>query len=190
MSAREREYGDCRACRSQVLRRDVIRWGTAGAMTMMLGQLFPGRVLGASERTAVVLRRHPRRAVATLSELEIDKPRFFNYPSDADLTDAMLIRLARRAGGGIGPQQDIVAFSAYCTHMGGSLAGGYLAKYKLLGCGEHLTTFDLTRHGLVVAGHATQALPQIVLELDGDTVYATGVVGLLYGYHDNLTDGS
>ncbi|MEZ6152138.1 MAG: hypothetical protein R3C09_18710 [Pirellulaceae bacterium] len=49
----------------------------------------------------------------------------------------------------------------------------------------YLTTFDLTRHGIVVAGHATERLPQIILEIDGDQIYATGIVGLLYGYHQS-----
>jgi arsenite oxidase small subunit len=46
----------------------------------------------------------------------------------------------------------------------------------------HLTTFDLTRHGMVISGHATESLPQIVLEVQGDDIYAVGVQGLVYGY--------
>ena len=54
------------------------------------------------------------------------------------------------------------------------------------------TTFDLTRHGMVVAGHATDNLPQVVLELEGDDIYAQGVLGLIYGYSSNtlFTKGS
>jgi arsenite oxidase small subunit len=50
----------------------------------------------------------------------------------------------------------------------------------------HLSTFDLTRHGLVVAGHGTQSLPQVVLEADDDVLYATGMMGLIYGFSSNL----
>lgn len=50
----------------------------------------------------------------------------------------------------------------------------------------HWTTFDLTRHGMVVSGHATQGLPQVVLELDGDDIVAFGVLGLIFGYGNNL----
>jgi arsenite oxidase small subunit len=39
---------------------------------------------------------------------------------------------------------------------------------------------------MVVSGHATQGLPQIILELEGDDILATGVLGLIFGYHDNL----
>jgi len=39
---------------------------------------------------------------------------------------------------------------------------------------------------MVISGHATESLVQIVLELDGDDVYATGVLGLVYGTFDSL----
>ncbi|MBT4513556.1 MAG: hypothetical protein HOC77_00505, partial [Chloroflexi bacterium] len=59
-------------------------------------------------------------------------------------------------------------------------------------CGWHLSTYDLTRHGIIVSGHATQGLPQITLELEGDDIYATGVQALIFGFNDNEqapTDG-
>ena len=39
---------------------------------------------------------------------------------------------------------------------------------------------------MVVAGHATEALPQVFLELEGDDIYAIGVLGLIYGYSSNV----
>jgi arsenite oxidase small subunit len=63
------------------------------------------------------------------------------------------------------------------------LQGTYKDAYQALGpCPLHLTTFDLTRHGMVISGHATESLPQIVLEVQGDDIYAVGVQGLVYGY--------
>jgi arsenite oxidase small subunit len=38
---------------------------------------------------------------------------------------------------------------------------------------------------MLVSGHATESLPQIVLEVDGPDVVATGVMGLLSGYSAN-----
>ena len=82
-----------------------------------------------------------------------------------------------------------MAFSTLCTHMGGPLVGQYRGQYKVLGpCPFHLTTFDLTKHGMVVAGQATESLPQIALEVTGDQIWATGVRGLIYGYHSNLAN--
>ena len=98
-----------------------------------------------------------------------------------------VVKLGRRAGGGIGPDQDVVAFSAYCSHMGRGIHGIYNAEHKVAGpCPQHLTTYDLTRHGMLIAGHATQSLPQVILELEGDDIYAIGVLGLIYGYPNNL----
>ncbi|MCP4617696.1 MAG: Rieske 2Fe-2S domain-containing protein, partial [Bradyrhizobium sp.] len=89
------------------------------------------------------------------------------------------------AAGGVGPDKDIVAFSKLCSHMGAPL-NGFRADHSTLGpCAEHLTVFDLRRHGMVVSGHATETLPQAVLKTDGDDIYAVGVLGLIYGFHDS-----
>ncbi|HJN93471.1 MAG TPA: arsenite oxidase small subunit AoxA, partial [Dehalococcoidia bacterium] len=53
----------------------------------------------------------------------------------------------------------------------------------------HFTTFDLTHRGMVVLGQATENLPQVVLEIDGDDIVAVGVNGIIYGYRNNLLDG-
>lgn len=128
---------------------------------------------------------YPRRLVGKLSQLEIDVPMDIEYP-DAD-SPAVLVKLGVPAGGGVGGDADIVSFSTLCTHMGGALDGTYKAKYKGLGpCPLHLTTFDLTRHGIVVAGHATESLPQVLLEVKGDEIFATGVMGLIYGRAENV----
>lgn len=153
---------------------------------MLLGDVFPGRVLGQNQNAAVEVRRLPRRKIARLTELQNGVDVAFHYPGDGELENCLLVKTGEKSGGGIGPQQDIVAFSGRCTHMGGSLDGEYKSEHRVVGpCRAHLTTFDLTRHGIVVAGHATQALPQIILELEGDDIYATGIVGLLYGYSVN-----
>ncbi len=99
----------------------------------------------------------------------------------------MLVKLGTPAGGGIGPDQDVVAFNAVCVHQGGPLSGSYKGQTKTLGaCPLHLSTYDLTRHGILVSGQAYENLPQVLLELDGDDIYAVGVMGLIYGRHDNI----
>ncbi len=88
--------------------------------------------------------------------------------------------------GGIGPDEDIVAFSRVCTHMGCELTE-YQAEHGVLGpCACHFSTFDLIHNGQVTLGQATQNLPQVLLQIDGDDVYATGVVRLVYGYANTL----
>ena len=41
-----------------------------------------------------------------------------------------------------------------------------------------------------VHASATQNLPQIKLETDGKDIYAVGISGLVYGFRDNLADGT
>ncbi len=131
---------------------------------------------------------YPRQKIAALSALKTGEPVEFNYPF-ADVSN-ILVKLGTEAGGGIGAQRDVVAFNQQCTHMGGPLQGSYKDQYQVLGpCPMHLTTFDLTKHGMVVSGHATESLPQILLEVDGDDIYAVGVMGLIFGYADNTVNG-
>ncbi|MBI4755069.1 MAG: arsenate reductase (azurin) small subunit [Betaproteobacteria bacterium] len=135
-------------------------------------------------QAAAIKAGYARKKIGKLSALKAGEPVAFNYPF-ADVRN-ILVKVGAPAGGGIGPEKDVVAFNQQCTHMGGPLEGTYKAKYQALGpCPLHLTTFDLTRHGMVISGHATESLPQIVLEVQGDDIYATGVMGLIYGYAAN-----
>jgi arsenite oxidase small subunit len=95
--------------------------------------------------------------------------------------------MGQKAGGGVGKQRDVVAFNTICTHQGGPLMGTYNAEHKTLGqCPFHLTTYDLTRYGIIVSGQAYQSLPQVLLEVKGDSIYAVGVMGLIFGRNNNL----
>ena len=130
---------------------------------------------------------YPRKLIGKLSALKQDKPLDFQYPDEGAFSEAMLVKLGQKAGGGIGPGQDVVAFNYTCTHQGGPLNGTYKADTKSLGaCPLHLSTYDLTRHGILISGQAYQSLPQILLELEGDNIFAVGVFGLIYGRYDNL----
>ena len=123
--------------------------------------------------------------VAELNKLKVGEPIAFNYPYD-DVRN-IIVKLGVPAGGGIGPDNDIVAFNQQCPHQGGPLDGTYKKQHQMLGpCPLHLTTFDLTRHGMIVSGHATESLPQIVLAIRGNDIYAIGVMGLVFGYSANL----
>ena len=134
-----------------------------------------------------VVTAHPRVKVATLSGLSDGDVIDFKYPTEQ--SPVSLVKLGRRADGGIGPDADVVAFGTDCTHMGCPLAGTFKVEYGILGpCGCHFTTFDLGRRGSVVLGQATENLPQILLDLDGDDIYAVGTLGILYGFRDNLAD--
>lgn len=175
----EHEEGD-RACMS---RRQFLL--TGGAVVTLAA--VPGGLTFAAPMQALKA-DYPRMKVGSLSALKLGKPVTFAYPYPS--VRNILVKLGAPAGAGVGKDGDVVAFNQQCTHMGGPLDGTYKEKHQVLGpCPLHLTTFDLTRHGMVVSGHGTESLPQIVLETKGDDIYAVGVLGLIWGYSANVAGG-
>ena len=165
-----------------VSRRSFLKGGVVGGTIMLSGiPGMEGKVLAAQ------VARYPRKLIGQLSALTTDQPLKFKYPDEGRNSGSVLVKLGEPAGGGLGPDRDVVAFNALCTHMGGPMGGTYKPEHKILGpCPFHQSTFDLTRHGIIVSGHATESLPQVLLELEGDDIYAVGMIGLIYGRHDNL----
>lgn len=169
-------------------RQFLLASGTVTLTTVFLPSI--SGLLGRAEAVPATLTKYPKKKVGKLSALKTDEPVYFNYPFKDMYSQNMLVKLGAPASGGVGSDQDIVAFNTLCTHMGGPLAGTYKPQHKVLGpCPLHMTIFDMTRHGMVVAGHATESLPQVVLEVRGDSIYATGILGLVYGKRNNLDTG-
>lgn len=167
--------------RCVMTRRQLLLSGGIATVALFLTGI-PG--LGAAKAEAVMA-GYPRQKIGSLKALRNDTPVEFAYPS-ADIKN-ILVKLDTPAGGGVGPDRDVVAFNPVCTHMGGPLDKAYKAEYKILGqCPFHQSTFDLTRHGMIISGHATESLPQIMLETEGDDIYATAVIGLVYGRSSNI----
>lgn len=167
-----------------VSRRNFLIGSGATTATVMV-VLNPGTA-DAKEVPAQVT-TYPRKLIGKMSALKQDEPLDFNYPDEGDHSDCMVVKLGVKAGGGLGKNQDIVAYNYACTHQGNSLSGSYKAETKSLGaCALHLSTYDLTRHGILISGQAYQSLPQILLEVEGDNIYATGVFGLIFGRENNL----
>jgi len=142
---------------------------------------------GTGDEPAFRLEEYPRMRIGSLDDIG-EEPLTFQYPLESQTN--FVVKLGEEANGGVGPDNDIVAFTYACSHMGCSLEGTYKKDHSMLGaCSCHLSRFDLTNYGMVVDGVATQSLPMITLDIDeNDDVYATGVMGLLYGYRDNLKD--
>lgn len=170
--------------RKCVMDRRTFLLTSGAATTSVMVTMHTGEGLA---QVPALVASYPRKLIGKLSELNVDEPLDFSYPDEEAYSESMLVKLGRKAGGGIGPDQDIVAFNYNCTHQGGPLQGTYQAADKALGpCPLHLTTFDLTRHGMFISGQAYQSLPQVLLELDGDEIHAVGMFGLIYGRYDNL----
>ena len=178
------DHGKCMMNRREFL---MYSGTTAVAVSTISINLFPGE---AQAKARVV--GYPRKLIAKLSDLKENTPLDFNYPDDGMNSQCFVVKMdGAKAGGGLGKQRDIVAYSYLCTHQGGPMNGKYQAvgEHRVLGqCPLHLSTYDLTRHGIIVSGQAYQSIPQVLLELDGDDIYAVGVMGLLYGRNSNLID--
>ena len=177
-------HGKC-----MMTRRTFLMTGSAATAASTVGiSLFPGAANAFSSTAQVV--GYPRKKIAKLSQLKDNKPFDFNYPEDIRNNQCMLVKMGgAQAGGGVGKQKDIVAFSYLCTHQGGPMQGSYrvAGDQRVLGqCPFHLSTYDLRRHGIIVSGQAYESLPQVLLEIDGDDVYAVGMLGLVFGRNTNL----
>jgi len=129
-----------------------------------------------------VLRRYERVRIANIRDLRVGEPLEGSYMGKP----IVVLKLGEPAQGGVGPEGDIVAFSILCTHMGGRLV--YDPSNKALVCPLHYSVFDPARGGMIVVGHGTEYLPQVVLEYDERTgdIYAIGFNRLVYGVESNL----
>ncbi len=126
--------------------------------------------------------KYPRVKLANISELQPKRPVVKQYVG----VNVWVVKLGERAVGGVGPDGDVVAFANLCTHMGGPLV--YNPQNNCAVCQIHYTQFDLARGGKALAGHATEFLPQVMLEFDEKTgdIYAVGINQLVYGKLSNL----
>ena len=172
-------------------RREFMLFGSTAivsASTISLS-LLPGTSYADQQKAQVV--GYPRIKVAKLSELKENMPVDFQYPDKNTGSQCSLVKMGVDAGGGIGDKKDIVAFSTLCTHQGGPLMGTYKAtdEHRTLGpCPLHLYLYDIRRHSVVVSGQAYQSIPQVLLEVEGDDIYAVGMMGLIFGRNKNLLD--
>ena len=93
-----------------------------------------------------------------------------NFPVESDYRECFVIRLKGPLYRGLKISDksvdELVAFHKKCTHLGWNLSptqGNDI--FHILGpCPGHLTSFDLSKGGMVVIGQATECLPQVRLE--------------------------
>jgi len=127
---------------------------------------------------------YPRKAIGKVAQMAVNSPVSFGFPDAA--SPCVAVKMGKPVPGGAGPDNDIVAFSTLCTHMGCPVA--YDASTRAFRCGCHYSVFDAEMSGQMVCGQATENLPRITLEYDRktDTVAAVAVQGLIYGRQSNV----
>ncbi len=163
-----------------VNRRDFLVAGGAGIACLAAVGSEP-RTVQAAESPAQAP-AYPATLVAPLADIAPGAEISFSYPDDD--SPAVLLRLAEPAQAGVGPNQEIVAFSLLCTHKGCPVT--YSAERKMLICPCHWSSFDPVKGGQMIIGQASQDLPQIRLQIVDGMVKAVGVDGLIYGRHTNI----
>jgi arsenite oxidase small subunit len=124
------------------------------------------------------------KVVGKAGALGVNQAAAFTFP-DAS-SPCALLKMGTPVAGGVGPNQDIVAYSTMCTHMGCPVS--YDSAQRVFRCPCHFSIFDAERAGEMVCGQATENLPRIVLKYNDkdDSVTAVAVVGLLYGRQSNI----
>jgi arsenite oxidase small subunit len=162
-------------------RRQFLRGGATAAVAGVAAAVVPGREAKASPSLARVT--YPSNKVGNVKDLKVDEPVDITYPDAA--SPGVLLKLGKPVEGGVGPDQDIVAFTTLCPHKGFPLA--YVAADKSLNCPGHYSRFDCEKGGQEIWGQATQNLPQFQLRVDaqGD-IYAEAVDELIYGRLSNV----
>lgn len=127
---------------------------------------------------------YPRAGIAKVRDLPSNQPVTFHYPDPE--SPCQLLKTGRPIPGGVGPEEDMVAYSILCTHMGCPLA--YDRQARTYKCDCHFSIFDPEMHGQMVDGQATENLPRVLLEYDADDdiLYAVAVQGLIYGRQCNV----
>jgi arsenite oxidase small subunit len=174
--------GDGDVARSRscgITRREFVKIGGATVSGTIACSLLPAI---AASPPAAKGEGYPVATVAQLSAVKVNEPIAFTYPDES--SPAVLVRLHESAIGGVGPGASIVAYSILCTHKGCPVA--FRPERKLFICPCHWSSFDPAKAGEMVIGQGSQALPRIVLRVQGEAVQAIGVEGLIYGREVNI----
>jgi arsenite oxidase small subunit len=127
---------------------------------------------------------YPKRGVGKAGGMPVNQAISFSYPDTS--SPCYAIRMGSAVPGGVGPNSDIVAYSALCTHMGCPVV--YEGGTKTFKCGCHFSVFDPEMGGQMVCGQATENLPKVRLDYDAktDSISAVGIDGLIYGRQANI----
>ena len=124
--------------------------------------------------------------ITNISTLDSATPLRFNYPL-VD-TPSVLVKTGAAAQNGVGPNSDIVAFSAYCQHLGlvySALPVGssppcnsnFKAPIPQGYCCGHGGQYNFLKSGQVIGGPPPRPVPQVMLRYDDSTgdIYAIGM---------------
>jgi arsenite oxidase small subunit len=159
-------------------RRTFLKLAAAAGGAITIGALLSTLKAGTFVPPPAVTAAWPIVIVTNISKLTNLTPLVFYYPLTS--TPNYLVKLGVSATGGIGPENDIVAFSAICQHLGceyGFVAPGgsppcnasYKAKIPMGYCCCHGSQYDFVHGAKVIGGPAPRPVPMVQLQLDTAT---------------------
>ena len=108
---------------SDVSRRNFLRLGACVVGGACAAHALPALPQTAEAHDLSTLKTtlpYPRILLAAIGQLKAGVEHVIAYPDES--SPIVLLKLGRPVIDGIGPDQDIVAFSRRCSHMGGTLA--------------------------------------------------------------------
>lgn len=141
----------------------------------------------------------PKVKVASMGDLKVNEHVVFNYPLDNEPN--ILVKLGQKAEGGVGPDGDIVAFSALCQHLGCVYSfqptgtspqcnSAFKADTPLGYCCCHGSVFDFLHRASVRSGPSPRPQPQVMLQLsDSGEIFAVGMTPpAIFGHNTGSND--
>jgi arsenite oxidase small subunit len=132
-----------------------------GAAGVFAVSTLPWGGLAAKELLGFGSRNHPRKKIAETAALQIGGAVEFHYPGEHE--SALLIRLG---------EHEYRAYQNACTHL--KCPVFWSRDEDKMVCPCHHGYFDV-RTGKPTAGPPRRALPEIIIEVEGAAIYATGV---------------
>lgn len=132
-----------------------------GAAGVFAVSTLPWGALAAKELIGNGQKSHPRKKIADVQSLQVGKAIEFAYPGEHD--SALLIRLG---------DNEFKAYQNACTHL--KCPVFWSGEEGKMVCPCHHGFFD-PKSGAPTAGPPRRPLPEIVLAVEGSTIFATGV---------------
>lgn len=152
-----RDFPIARAIDEYVSRRDLVKFIVLTSGAFVIGQLWLA-MKAALRRPSKPL---PALAIARVDELPVGGAMIFHYPEGS--SPRLLVRTGAAS---------FVAYDQQCTHLTCPVIPVFAERR--LHCPCHHGWFDLET-GRPLAGPPQRPLPRVLVEVRGDTVFATGV---------------
>jgi len=140
-----------------VARRDFVKFMVLTSGAFVAGQFW----IGLDALTSRGGGEAPRKAIAKIGDLEVGESLTFHYPDETDT--CLLVRTEERTWR---------AYDQKCTHL--ACAVQPRPEEGKFHCPCHNGWFDMET-GRALSGPPRRPLPKINLEIEDDTIYATGV---------------